>query len=395
MKTIPIHSIKENEPEKVSWEVAPQKQWVKERELADREKSAKEKPIVYEKSKNYIKKAQNGEPIPLITLNYDYLCNFQCDHCCADLFMNKTAAAEKADTRRKLTPQDVKMIADQADEIGIGQFTLSGGEPLTYKAFDDVLKAIGPERFYIATDTNAWFLSKEKAQHLKKQGLDKIQISLDSFIEKEHDMFRKKKGSYKKIMEGIVNAKNANLKVIIMTCLTKDRTYSQEFKNMLEWGKKVNVGIYVTYAKPVGAWEGDTSEMCGNKEFVQVKKYSEKYDVFTRTSGGHGLDIGCIAVKRNITITKYGDVMPCPYIHLSIGNIFVEKLSAILNRGLRIKHFSYGEVRTCLSGNKDHYFVKEYMPKIRGKVNKDGLYEGTIPYQKVFDSEDFVDGIVS
>ena len=85
----------------------------------------------------------------------------------------------------------------------------------------------------------------------------------------------------------------------------------------------------------------------------------------------------------------------CPYIHLSIGNIFVEKLSAILARGLRIKHFSYGEVRTCLAGNKDHYFVKEYMPKIRGRVNKNGLYEGTIPYQKVFDTDDFVDGIVS
>ncbi len=392
MKTIEIKEIKAKK--EVVWPSNISKPWVTERERLDREKLKLEKPLVFEKVQNYIKKAKNGEAIPQIVLNYDYLCNFQCEHCCADLFMNKTAKAEKADTRRKLTPADVKVLADKAHEIGIGNFVISGGEPLTYKAFDDVIKAIGPNRFYIAFDTNAWFIDEEKAIHLKKIGVDKVQISLDSFIESEHDEFRKKKGSYKRIMKAVEHIKKAGLKVIIMTCLTKDRTYSDEFKGLLNWGKTNNVGIYVTLAKPVGAWQGNTSEMCGDAEIEQIKKYANEYDVFTRSSGGHGLDIGCPAVKRSITITKYGDVMPCPYIHLSIGNIFVEDLRAILSRGLRIKHFSYEEVRTCLAGNKDHYFVKEYMPRIRGTVTKKGFFQGTIPYQKVFDTEDFVDGIV-
>lgn len=370
------------------WPSNLKKTWVVEREKADREKLRLEKPAVYAKTLLYRERALRGESVPLITLNYDYLCNFQCDHCCADLFMNKTAAAERADKRRKLNPTDVKKLADQAHDLGLGNFTISGGEPLTYKAFDQVVEAIGPDRFYIAFDTNAWFLSAEKAKHLKSIGVDKVQISLDSFNKMEHDRFRKKIGSYDRIMRGVEHSKNAGLKVIIMTCLTKKRAYSQEFKDLLEWGKHNNVGIYVTYAKPVGAWEGDTSEMCGDEEFKIVQQYSNEYDVFTRTTGGHGIEMGCIAVKRNITITKYGDVMPCPYIHTSIGNIFVEKLDAILNRGLRIKHFSYGEVRTCLAGNKDHYFVEQYMSKITG-------HKGAIPYQKIFGPEDFVDGIVA
>lgn len=370
------------------WPANLKKTWVVEREKEDREKLRLEKPAVYAKTLLYRERALRGESVPLITLNYDYLCNFQCDHCCADLFMNKTAAAERADKRRKLNPADVKKLADEAHELGLGNFTISGGEPLTYKAFDQVIEAIGPDRFYIAFDTNAWFLDAEKAMHLKSIGVDKVQISLDSFNKMEHDRFRKKIGSYDRIMRGVEHAKNAGLKVIIMTCLTKARAYSQEFKDLLEWGKHNNVGIYVTYAKPVGAWEGDTSEMCGDEEFKVVQQYSNEYDVFTRTTGGHGIEMGCIAVKRNITITKYGDVMPCPYIHTSIGNIFVEKLDAILNRGLRIKHFSYGEVRTCLAGNKDHYFVEQYMSKITG-------HKGTIPYQKIFGPDDFVDGIVA
>lgn len=383
-KIIPIVKESPRNP----WPANLKKPWVVEREKRDREKLKIEKPIVHAKTLAFQEKARNGEPIPLIVLNYDYLCNFQCDHCCADLFMNKTAAAERADKRRKMNPADVKSIADQAHAMGLSGFVISGGEPLTYKAFDDVIKAIGPERFYIGFDTNAWFLTPEKARHLKAIGVDKAQISLDSFNKMEHDRFRKKIGSYDRVMKGVDNALDAGLKVIVMTCLTKSRVYSDEFKALLEWGKAKNVGIYVTYAKPVGAWEGDTSEMCGDAEFEMVSKYSNEYDVFTRASGGHGLDFGCIAVKRSITITKYGDVMPCPYIHTSIGNIFVEKLDAVLNRGLRIKHFSYGEVRTCLAGNKDHYFVEEYMSRITG-------HKGTIPYQKIFGPEDFVDGIVS
>jgi len=49
--------------------------------------------------------------------------------------------------------------------------------------------------------------------------------------------------------------------------------------------------------------------------------------------------MGCIGVKGMISITQYGDVQPCPYIHVSIGNVFDEPLSNIIQRGLNIKWF--------------------------------------------------------
>jgi MoaA/NifB/PqqE/SkfB family radical SAM enzyme len=71
-----------------------------------------------------------------------------------------------------MNPLDVKKLANEAHEMGLGNFVISGGEPLTYKAFDEVIKAIGPERFYIGFDTNAWFLTPEKARHLKAIGVE-------------------------------------------------------------------------------------------------------------------------------------------------------------------------------------------------------------------------------
>jgi MoaA/NifB/PqqE/SkfB family radical SAM enzyme len=358
---------------------------VKKREESDKLKLKSQKPLVYKKMRAMDELLSSGQPVPQIVLNYDYLCNFQCEHCCSDLFMNKTGKAEKADIKKKLTPEDVSILADKVHEIGGSQFVLSGGEPLTWKKFDDVVRAINPERFYIAIDTNAWFLNKEKALHLKNIGVDKCQISLDSFIEEEHDTFRKRKGSYKRVLEGVLNAKEAGMKAIIMTCLTRTRTYSQEFKDMLDWTKKNEVGLYVTFAKPVGAWENHTEELCGYKEIEYVKDLSKEYDVFTRTSGGHGLNMGCIAVKRSVTVTRYGDVMPCPYIHTSLGNIFKTDFKEILNLGIKLKHFSFGEKRTCLAGNKDEYFVKEYMPKTWGPKDK-----GIMPLDRVFGPEDYI-----
>ena len=354
------------------------------REQKAKERIAIEKPLVAKKAKESIEKIANNIAVPQITLNYNYLCNFQCEHCCSDLFMNKTSKAEKADIRRKMTPEDVKMLADQADEIGSYSVTLSGGEPLVWKDLKNVITAIGPERFHIGIDTNAWFLSEDKAKELKSLGLDKFQISLDSFVEEEHDEFRKKKGSYQKVIKGVENAVNAGLRVMVMTCITKSRAYSQEFKDMLEWGKKTNVPIYVTLAKPIGAWAGHTEELCGNKEIDYIQKLSNEYDIQTRSAHVNGVDLGCIAVKRSITVTRYGDVMPCPYIHVPMGNIFKKSLNDIINHGLKLKHFSFGEKRTCLAGNKDEYFVKEYMPKLWG-------HKDIAPFEKVFDEKDYIE----
>ena len=44
------------------------------------------KPRVYEKMMQYPEKLARGEGIPIIQFQYDYLCNFDCEHCCIDKF---------------------------------------------------------------------------------------------------------------------------------------------------------------------------------------------------------------------------------------------------------------------------------------------------------------------
>jgi MoaA/NifB/PqqE/SkfB family radical SAM enzyme len=345
-------------------------------EIEKRDGLRREKPHVYEKIMNFDEKIRRGESIAILQFQYDYTCNFRCRHCDITRLRGK-------DPNRFFTPESVKDLSRQADEMGLAHMVITGGEPLVFRDFDNVVAAIDPQKFYITSDTNGWFLDEEKAKHLKEIGIDKIQLSLDSLNSKEHDDFRRKPGSHERCLRAIDAARSAGLNMLIQTVVTKQRIRSQEFIDFLEFMNGKDVGVFVTYAKPVGEWEGNFEVLINNDDMEYVKGLGSKYNVFTHLTPSYGLDLGCIAVKRMVSITKYGDVMPCPYIHVSLGNFFEEPLKDIMERGLNIRFFGkYTD--TCLIA-EDRAFINDYeAKKIYGKPLP-------VPYDEVFEKEDFID----
>ena len=143
------------------------------------------KPDVYKKMKAFPDKIANGESIAIIQFQYDYLCNMYCEHCCIDKFY-VPRNWEKSSGRRKFEMDDVRELSKQADEMGLANFVITGGEPLIMPDFDELVDAIDPSKFYLVTDSNGWNLDLKKAKHLKNIGLDKIQLSLDGKIGRAH-----------------------------------------------------------------------------------------------------------------------------------------------------------------------------------------------------------------
>ena len=341
------------------------------------------KPRVYDKMMKYPQKIANGESIAIIQFQYDYLCNFFCEHCCIDKFY-VPANWEKASGRRKFELEDVRRLGNEADEMGLANFVITGGEPLIIPEFDQLVEAIGPEKFYLVTDSNGWHLDYEKAKHLKAIGIDKVQLSLDGADEESHDTFRRAPGSWERVVRAIDACKAADLHVILSTVIWKDRIYTDEWQNFLEFAKSKEVGTYVVYAKPVGAYEGVTEQMMTEKEGKILQNFEEEYDIFTHMTPSYGRDIGCIAVKRMVPISRYGDVMPCPYQHVSLGNFFEERLDDIIGRGLNIKWFDPRKNMPCICG-VDKGFIENVISESYGDS------EVPVRYDKVFTSDDFLD----
>ncbi len=353
----------------------PQTQ-LKETETQKRNLLKQEKPYVYEKIMKYDEKVKRGESIAILQFQYDYTCNFTCQHCSVKRFQGKKKG-------RFFTISDIKELSRQADEMGLAHIVITGGEPLVFPDFDDIVKAIDPQKFYITSDTNGWFLDAVRAKHLKSIGVDKIQLSLDSLSASDHDEFRRKPGSHVRAVKAIDAALDGGLNIIIQTVVTKQRVRSKEFIEFLEFLNGKGVGVFVTYAKPVGSWEGNFDVLVNRDDMDYMRELEKKYNVFTHLTPSYGLDLGCIAVKRMVSITKHGDVMPCPYIHTSLGNFFEEPLKDIIEKGMKIKYFGK-YIDTCLIA-EDRKFINDYVVnKIYGKPLP-------VPYSEVFTGDDFID----
>lgn len=316
---------------------------MKPEELAKRDELKLSKPHVYDKV------VQHG--MRIIRIEPSYICNMACQHC-------SIRDLQKRRGGRAMTVKDIQYIADQADALGFAQFVISGGEPLLYPNFDEIVAAIDPKRFWITTDSNGWLLDKEKAKHLKEIGVDKVQISIDSTFAKDHDKFRNKPGAWERAMKAVFACKKVGLRVIIQTAVGKERIYSDEFKLFIGLN---TTPIYVSYMKPVGAWK--EHETLDQSDIDYVESLTKVHNVFTHLTPSYDYPGGCIAMKRMINITKWGEVNPCPFMQeLVIGNIFDEPLKDIVDRGM--KYFDC-KIDICLMATEKD-FINEFRKTYTG-----------------------------
>lgn len=326
------------------------------------------KPYVAKKLAAIAEMEARGEISPIIRLEKSYLCNFECSHCSAEFYMDRhlKKVFKIKDTRQKMDLDDVRELSRQADELGLARFVITGGEPLVMKDFDAVVEAIDPEKHYVITDTNGWFLDLKRARHIKDIGVEKVQISIDSFIPEEHDAFRNKPGSYKRAMRAIDAAQEVGLNIIIQTVMVKGRARTQEFRDFCKFATGRGIGLYVSYAKPTGSCTVHPEFVIDKEEADIIRELEKEYNVFTHMTPSYGSYKGCITVKGIITVTSTCEVTPCPYIDFSLGNLRETPLKEILGRGMRNPWL--GPYRPdCLIG-EDLKFMQIHAAKTEGAV---------------------------
>ncbi len=350
---------------------------LKQIEETKRAKLKKEKPLVFEKIMKIGERHSQGIATPIIDIAYSYICNLSCSHCTAwrGRWMRPKGA-------RVLTPQDLRRMSDEAHSLGLAQFCISGGEPTVFKDLDDVILALQPDKFHLTMSTHGHFLTKEKARHYKDLGLDKVKISLDDFDPKAHDANRHSDGAYGKAITAMSNAKDAGLGVVVQTCVTHQNCQTGQIIDMAKFAQENDYTVDILAARPTGSWEGRYDVLITPEDEEYLFKAHQEYPVLHRDVWpAYGLDKGCGAVHSTLHVTQYGDIMPCVYIHIGIGNIFTGTLAEAIDLGQNIKWFK-NYSRLCLS-SEDRHFIKNYMAKAYGK-------ELPIHWSEAFGEDDFV-----
>jgi MoaA/NifB/PqqE/SkfB family radical SAM enzyme len=328
-----------------------------QREVQIKTTLQEKKPKAFAKIQKFPQRLEDHESIALVQLQYDYRCNMACTHCAIEKFRDNRKP-------KKFNVEEIKKVADQIDQIGLASICISGGEPLIFPDLEDIIKAIGPERFVLSIDTNGLKLDEAKIKWLVEKGVDRIHLSLDG-LEENHNKFRKvKENSWKHNVDILQYCKQYGLGVVINIVATKSLVKSKEMEKQLEFIQQFDFHASMIYAKPVGTFEEAKNEILNQEDLDYLETLTKKYNCSTHLTMNNGIEMGCLCFKRHFSITAYGDVLPCPWIPISMGNVFEEDLKTILDRGLNNKWFSFDNKYTCHSGNCDSEFYQKIIPQI-------------------------------
>ena len=297
----------------------------------------------------------------LIVWDFTHKCNLSCKHC----YSNSGAVNEE-----ELTTKEAMAVVDQLADAGVTALAFSGGEPLSRKDFFEVANHAVKSGLYVSVATNGTLLTKENVKKIKQTGIHYVEISIDGATAKTHDAFRGVPGAFEKAVVGLRNCVEADLCACIATTATKSNleempaivTLAEEvgaerftYFNFIPTGRgkahydqdlsaeereklmryllnRMSTGCKTTIlttapqlARVALQCQGSagTGEVTMSMAHMQTARVSKKAVPLADFIGG------CGAGRLYCSLSPQGDVHPCVFLPINVGNLKTEKFQDI------------------------------------------------------------------
>ncbi|MCX8142464.1 MAG: radical SAM protein [Candidatus Nezhaarchaeota archaeon] len=297
-------------------------------------------------------------PAPfLVVWNFTNMCNLRCRHC--------YQAADKP-LLDELTLSEKLMVVNQLDKADVAAIAFSGGEPLIHPHFPIVAREAASRGMYVAVATNGTMITRSFAERLKKLGVKYVEVSLDSVNPKRHDDFRGVNGAWERTVNGIRNCVEVGLVTGVAMTITK-RNY-HEVEEMVYFCEELGVNRVVFFNFiPTGRGSEiiDWDLTCNEREDFLRTVYrlatTRKIEVVATapqlgrvamqqslgrvvvpTHFSMGADPGVVALAEFIggcgagriysAIEPNGDLTPCVFMPIRVGNLREENFEDLWAR---------------------------------------------------------------
>jgi len=263
----------------------------------------------------------------IVSWNTTLNCNLRCAHCYINAHRR---SAEELDTT------EGKRLIDQIAEVSKPILVLSGGEPLLREDIFELAHYATKKGLTVGLGTNGTLITIDIAKKLKEAGVKTVAVSLDSVIPEKHDRFRGINGAWEKAIKGIKACRDVGLEIRINTTVTRENY--DEIDKIVRLAEKVGAKHFHLFslvptgrAKSVDAPSPTEYERMirdvlvkGRTEF-RLRIRPVCFPQFTRIAKQEGIRLeverGCIAGLWYCRINPTGDVTPCPYLPIKVGNI--------------------------------------------------------------------------
>jgi len=291
----------------------------------------------------YLKLAAPSKPIvskkfvPLVvSWNVTRKCNLKCAHC----YIN----AAKEELSDELSTEEAKRLIDQICEVSRPLLILSGGEPLLRKDVFELIRYGTEKGLRMGLGSNGSLIDSATAKKLKEAGVKTVSISLDSCSPTRHDEFRGVAGSWEKAVSAIKALKENGVLVQVNTTVTQ-QNYS-EIDDIMSLAEQLGVeNFHLFFLVPTGRGIkiADISPAMYEEMIKETFAKTAKHRLnvrpscapqFMRIAKDMNLDMrqwirGCIAGLYYCRVYPNGDITPCPYLPIKLGNIREKSFSEI------------------------------------------------------------------
>ena len=343
-----------------------------------REKSAQDTLRLFERLSTDQLIVMNGEGKPIqldtvtphldyITMALTYRCNLRCKHCFVD--------AGDARPNELKVEQWLKFI-EQLPQFKLFEVILTGGEPLLYDGFWDVVYGLNNIQIPVSIFTNGLLIDDKFLERAKGSMINGFQISLDGVRAETHEWLRGKSESFDKTVNTIKRLCKLGYKVHI--AVTVSRINYAEHPKFIEFCKELGAtsvnfseivlnGRARTFADELALSASEIAQMrlyhgCKRitEHSIQVGEGLEPPDyAWDRFHPGQGAQrTMCSAAKDSCDLTPTGNVLACQalwwdelisgnIIHSSFKNIWESAPNMELFRQMNVDQFRVCQECEC------------------------------------------------
>lgn len=269
-------------------------------------------------------------------------CNYNCAHCF---------------DKGKRKPQDMefyrfKVIFDKLRKGKIFYYNLIGGEPLLNRNWQEIVRYIRKKKVCYAFSTNGSLLDESNIQFLKENKVNHVGLSLDG-PKDIHNRIRNNKQAFDHLVKCTRLLRKYNISFVFqMTLMRINQHYVVETcKIAKKFGASaIRINFYKNFNesnKFLGVLSGENlQKVITNIETLikRVNKNLTHFKINFENSLGFYLKkkSTCGAGINKLQIDPDGNVAPCRYLPINIGNLYDNELSTILKhpiiKELRVFH---------------------------------------------------------
>ncbi len=290
-------------------------------------------------------------------------CNLTCKHCRAE--------AQDCFVAGELSTDEILSVARDIREAGDPIMILTGGEPLVRDDIYDIASACSEMFSRVALATNGTLIDETVAGRIAASGIQRASVSIDGADAATHDAFRGLSGSFDSALRGMAALRAAGVAVQVNVTIASHNV--DQLADILALAQAHGaVAFHVFVLVPVGCgveisdelrlgpermeevlrWLFDRSLELRGKMHIKATCAPQYYRIMHEVSRERGIELpghshgaagghpggppggqsgsangmeamtrGCLAGSAVCFISRTGDVQPCGYLPVKVGNV--------------------------------------------------------------------------